>query len=156
MAHFDEAVPPGGEGGITLQIETDGYHGTMKKSARVYSNDPERNVVRLSIKAKVKAAIDYSPRFVYLNAKVNQSVTRTVEIKAGLDRSLELDPVDFTLADKLDYSIRELEKGRRFEILFTTRPAEAQTYRGYLKLETNYPEKKNINIRIRGRIVGEN
>jgi hypothetical protein len=49
--------------------------------------------------------------------------------------------------------VEEIEKGRRFKIRFISIPGPPQTYHGFLNLKTNYPEKPEINIRIRGRFV---
>lgn len=81
-----------------------------------------------------------------------QSTTRVVDVRAELDRPLELTPTKFNLAEKLTYTIEEIEKGRHFQIRFTTLPGPPQTYRGYLKLKTNYPETPKITIRVSGLI----
>ncbi len=46
MPRFDRAIPPGGEGKITLQVKTAGYQGKISRGAKVYSNDP-RNIGNL-------------------------------------------------------------------------------------------------------------
>ena len=69
-----------------------------------------------------------------------------------LDKPLELTPVKFNLEGKLEYVIDEIEKGRQFQILFTSIPVNERKYNGLLKLRTNYPEKQEIIIPIRGQI----
>jgi hypothetical protein len=63
-----------------------------------------------------------------------------------------LDPINFNLEDKLDYALEEVEEGRKYYLRFTSIPIPPQTYHGVLKLKTNYSEKPEIRIRIRGRI----
>ena len=111
------------------------------------------NVVTLGVKAFVKVPIYVSHRFINLWGTEDQSLNRVVEIKAGLDKPLTLTPSQFDLEGKLSYTIEEIEKGRRFKISFTSIPGPPQTYRGFLKLKTNYPEKPEITIKIRGRFV---
>jgi hypothetical protein len=56
--------------------------------------------------------------------------------------------------DKKDLmKLEEIEKGRKFRIRFTSILGPPQTYHGFLNLETNYPGKPEINIRIRGHFV---
>jgi len=153
VASFDRAIPPGGEGKITLSVRTKGYEGAHRWSAKVNTNDPSMNVVTLRVKAFVKVPIYVSPRYVRLYGKEGQSVTRVIEIRAGLDKPLTLEPGQFNLEGKVKYTIEEIEKGRRFKVRFTTIPSSSQTYRGFLKLKTNYPQKPEITIRIRGRFV---
>ena len=153
MASFDRAIPPGGEGTITLSVRTKGYEGANRWGARVYTSDPKMRTTDLYVKAFVKVPIYLSPRYVNLYEREGQSLTRVVEIRAGRDEPLTLIPSEFNLEGKLIYTVEEIEKGRRFKIRFTSIPGPPQTYHGFLNLETNYPEKPILNIRIRGRFV---
>ena len=66
---------------------------------------------------------------------------------------MEITPAQFTLDGKVSYAIEEIEKGREFQVSFTSVSSPPQSYRGFLKIKTNYPEKPEFNIRIRGRIM---
>ena len=153
MASFDRAIPPGGEGKITLSVRTKGYEGAKRWSARVYTSDPKMKIIDLYVKAFVKVPIYLSPRYVNFNGREGQSLTRVVEIRAGRDEPLAFIPSQFNLEGKLTYTVEEIEKGRRFKIRFTSIPGPPQTYHGFLNLKTNYPEKPILNIRIRGRFI---
>ncbi len=153
MARFDKAIPPGGEGKIKLQINTKGYQGSVNKSAKVYHNDPDKKTLILKMTANVKTAIYLSSRYVSVYGMEGQSVTRVVDIKSELDKPLRITPTEFNLREKLSYTIEEIEKGRKYRIKFKSIPSPPQTYMGFLKLKTNYPEKPEITIRIRGRIA---
>ncbi|UCF82333.1 MAG: hypothetical protein JSV50_14180 [Desulfobacteraceae bacterium] len=76
-----------------------------------------------------------------------------IEIRAGLDRPLTMTPSQFNLEGKLTYTVEEIEKAKIFKIRFTSIPGAPQTYHGFLNLKTNYPQKPEINIRIRDRFV---
>ena len=54
MASFDETIPPGGVGKITLSMSTKGYLGSISKKAQVYSNDSSNRNTYLTIMAVVK------------------------------------------------------------------------------------------------------
>ena len=153
MAHFDKAIPPGGEGKIRLQINTKGYQGSVNKNAKVYHNDPGKKTLILKMTANVKTAIYLSSRYVSLYGMEGQSVTQVVDIKAELDKPLRVTPTEFSLKKNLSYTIEEIEKGRKYRIKFKSISGPPQTYAGFLKLKTNYPEKPEITIRIRGRIA---
>jgi hypothetical protein len=152
VAHFDKAVPPGGEGKIKLTVRTEGYQGAVHKSAMVYTNDPVKKTIRLSLKGFVKVPILVSPRGVRLYGEEGQILTRIVEVRAELDKPLTLTPGHFNLTEKLTYSIEEMEKGKRFQIRFATIPGPPQSYSGFLRLKTNYPEKPEMTIQIKVRI----
>ena len=60
MARYDKAVLPGGEGKITLRVSTKGYRGNISKGAKVYTNDPIKNIIILRLRGFVKASIHLS------------------------------------------------------------------------------------------------
>ncbi len=155
MAFFDRTIPPGGEGKITLRINTRGYDGEIRKTARVYTNDPLKSIQTLTIRALVKAPITVSPGHVYLKVATGQVVTRTVRVTAGGNKPLKLEPGDFSLSisRKVRYKVEEVEAGREFKVHFTSMPNNVGIYLGFLKLKTNYPERPDITIRIKAQIL---
>jgi len=155
VAYFDKAIPPGGEGKIRLSVRTRGRQGKISRNARVYSNDPAKSIVRLGIMAFINPSIQLSPPKIYLIGKEDHAITKVVEVRAGLDIPLTLTAGQFNLSEKLTYTITEIEEGRIFQIRFTSIPGPPQTYRGFLKLTTNYPEKPEITIWIKGRFLKE-
>lgn len=110
-------------------------------------------MVRIGIKARIKSYIYLSAHSVYLYGREQQTISRTVQVRAELDKPLKLKPIQFDLAGKVRYRIDEIEKGKRFRIRFTVVPGPPQNYYGLLKLKTNYAEKPEILLRIRGRIL---
>lgn len=153
MANFDRAVPPGGEGKITLRLNTRGYEGKVRKAARVYTNDPGNRTETLTLDVFVKTPILVSPRSVFIQGKAAETLTRSVEITGDPGKPLKIEPVDFNLHHRLTYSIEEISPGKRYRINFATIPNVADQYRGRLLLRTNYPEKPELSIFVRGRFV---
>ena len=76
-------------------------------------------------------------------------ITKTVTITAKEDKPLELKPNHFTLEKKVSYRIEEVQKGKAFNIHFTSIPGVTGKHYGFLKLKTNYPEKPEITIKVR-------
>jgi hypothetical protein len=150
VASFDRAIPPGSEGSVNLSVRTQGYQGKIHKTATVYTNDPSMQTFFLEVRAHVQVAIVVAPSEVYLVGKEGESVTRVLEIRAGLDKPLRITPGRFTLDEKVKYVIEEKEEGRLYRVLFTSLPGSPRSYYGTLELKTNYPEKEMIVIRVRG------
>jgi len=152
VVSFDRTIPPGGEGKITLSVDTEGFHGNIRKTATVYTNDPETAVFTLVIRALVRVPIFVKPSYARLYGKRDATITNRVEITAGLDKPLKLEPNRFSLEGKVSYRIEEIEEGRKFIVYFTNIPGSAGSYRGSLNLKTNYDEKPTVTIRINVRI----
>ena len=153
MAHFDRAIPPGGEGKITLKLNTRGYEGKVRKTARVYTNDRNRQTDTITIEAFVKTPILVSPRSVFLQGKMTDTVSKSVDIKGDPGKVLKIEPVDFSLNHRVKYTIEEVSQGKHYRINFTSIPNVANHYQGALRLKTNYPEKAEVVIFVRGRFL---
>jgi len=132
-------------------VTTDGYAGRIEKTARIYSNDPVRGEGFFKITAHVRVPIHLSTYYVLLSGVENREVSRTVEIRAELDRPLVLTPGALNLEEKVRYALEEVEEGRKYLLHFTALPGADRSYQGYLKFTTNYPEKPEFTVRIRGR-----
>ena len=131
-----------------MRLNTRGYRGNILKRARIYTNEPGNKYQAVGIKAFVKVPVFVSVRHVYLRGPADRALTKTVGIRAGMDKPLTLEESQFTLTGKVAYRIEEFEPGKNFRVHFTSIPGEAGTYRGVLKLKTNYSEKPELIIRI--------
>jgi len=135
-------------------IRTKGYRGKIRKRARIFTNDPLREIETVEIKAFVKPPVYISPRSVYLRGPAGRRVSGTVTVKAGEKRPLTIEETGFDLAAKVTYAIEEVEAGSFFRIRFTTIPGPPGTFRGVLRLKTNYPEMPWIVIPVMTRLHG--
>lgn len=155
MASFDRTVPPGGEGKITLTVNTKGYSGEIHKAALVHTNDPKMQRVQIGVKAFVQVPILISSQNVFLRPRGDEADAKTVKIEAGFEKPLVIEPEEFNLEGKIAYEIKEVIKSRSYVITFTTLPKIKGMVDGFLKLKTNYEETPTVKIRIRSLILRE-
>ena len=155
MASFDRSVPPGGEGKINLRLNTERYHGDVIKKALVFSNDNTKSVQTISIKVKVKTPIYINPRSVFFNGQIGQKLQRVVEISAEEEKPLKLTPNQFDLENIVSFEIKEIEAGKKFQLIFNANLTTSGFFQGTFKLTTNYPEKPEITISIKGKVQKE-
>ena len=155
MASFDHTIPPGGEGKVTLKVDTRGYQDKVRKSARVYTNDPKNPVMTLSLDVFVKVPIFVSSRYVRLEGLPGDKMSKAVDIKAQKEKPLTLKPLSFNLDAKATYRIEEIVPGKEYKVSFANISETAETYLGFLRLKTNYPENPEISIRIRGKFLAK-
>jgi hypothetical protein len=150
-AEFDETIPAGGEGHITLRLDTRGYRGRIAKHTRVFTSDPQQKLAVLTMEAEVWTPIVLSKTYVVFKGTAGDRLADSIEVRAGMNKPLTLEAEAFDLENKVDYRIEEVEEGKAFRIHFSSLPGPEQRYHGTLKLRTNYPEKPEIEIRIRAR-----
>jgi hypothetical protein len=148
VAQYDRVIPPGGEGKISLKINTRGYRGNVSKRARIYTNEPGNRYQAVSIQVFVKVPIYVTSRHVYLRGPADRKVTATVTVKGDGTKDLKLEETEFTLSEKITYTIEEVESGKLYRIHFVRLPGEVGMYRGILRLKTTYPEKPELPIRL--------
>lgn len=153
MASYDRSILPGGEGKITVIVNTKGYEGSIHKTASVHTNDPLKSRFNLGVKAFVRAPITVSPRFVILRGKADQEHSQNVKIEAGLEKPLIIEADRARLEGRVRYEIQEIEKGRAYLLRFTSVPGKPGRFSGFLNLTTNYEEKQLLNIRIRAYLI---
>jgi hypothetical protein len=53
-ADFDESIPPGGDGRITLIVDFADHEGPLERTVTIFSNDPEKPDVSLNIRGIAK------------------------------------------------------------------------------------------------------
>ena len=61
MARHDRVIPPGGEGKVTLEVNTDNLKGKTTKGIVIVSNDPVWPELRLLLSARVKTILHVTP-----------------------------------------------------------------------------------------------
>ena len=153
MASYDKAIPPGGEGKITVRIKTNNVKGKIKKSLRVYANDPASASEILTVTASIRPILDVNPRSVYLKGNEDETQSAEVIITGTEERPLMLEVIYFDLIKIVEYSIETVEENKIYKLSFHNLPGADKKFKGKLKLKTNYPEKPEILINIRGRFV---
>lgn len=154
MARFDRTIPPGGEGIITLEVDTKDEQGAIHKTARVFSNDPNISGLTIGIKGNVWAPIHVMPKHLRLTGFLNEKIATIVGIKSQMQAPLELKLISVSIPDKVDVSLKETEKEDPFDwqLLVENKVNQETTYRGEIKLSTNYPEAPELVIQIAGNL----
>ncbi len=138
-----------------MKLNLKGYKGNIKKSAVVMSNDPQNAKTVLAMQGVVKTLIDVRPStnvsFRGLAEKLAPSI---VEMEAGGGQTFRIQKVESNLEGKVSHELETVEEGKRYRIKLANR-IEQGNYNGFLKLETDLPQKPDIVIRVNGFIEGE-
>jgi len=152
VARYDRTIPPGGEGKITLKVKTKAYQGNVHKTARVSTNDPKHAQMTIGLKGKVWVPIRVSPQVVHLRGVEGEPIDRLVALEAQKKDPLEVKVASVSIPDKIDVVVKEVEKGRKFQVKVKNKVDTAAMYNGSVKLSTSYPEKPEMTIRVSANI----
>jgi hypothetical protein len=78
VVRFDSTIPPGGEGVVTTEVDTETFRGPIAKDVTVLTSDPANPAIVLTVRADVQPVVDAVPgyfRFVHVQgAAAPQSV----------------------------------------------------------------------------------
>jgi hypothetical protein len=152
-AQFDRAVPAGGAGKVTLKLDTRGYEGKVKKTATVFSNDPEEPRLILTLQGVVKTLIDVRPSSsVTFRGLADQQTRKVVDLVGS--KPFRIQKVESTLEGKVAHELETMETGKGYRLKIDNL-AKQGSYAGAIKLTTDFPKKPEIYIRITGSIEGD-
>lgn len=153
MAYFDKAIPPGGEGKITLKLNPKGFQGAIKKTALVQSNDPQQPRLNLTLQGTVKTIIEVRPNNVIsFRGLAEEQAEKTVDL-VGTE-PFHIQNVESTLAEKIVYKLETVEEGKHYQLKIANQLKEG-TYSGMIKATTDLQQKPEIIVRVTGSIEGD-
>jgi hypothetical protein len=132
-----------------------GYQGNIKKSAVVYSNDPQNAKTVLALQGIVKTLIDVRPStrvsFRGLAEKVLPSI---VELVASGGQAFHIQEVESDLDDKVSHELETVEEGKHYRVKIANR-IDQGNYSGVVRVQTDLPQKSEVLIRVNAFIEGE-
>ena len=134
-----------------LRVDTKDLSGTIKKEAKVYSNDPENRVVIITLQANVRLSIQVSPKNIKLMGYEGTVITQSAVIAANMEKPLEIELTQFNLSERISHEIEVIEPGRIFKVNFNYTPLPGDNLKGTFIIKTNYPEKPSISIPVTAR-----
>ncbi len=154
MAHFDRAIPPGGEGKITLIVDLRGYNGPVRKDATVISDDPEQSSLKLTVMGTVKQVVQIRPGTnLSLRGTADQIKEAVVEL-IGTGKPFQISKMESNLEGKISYELQTVAPGQHYQLKVNNLAKEG-SYSGYIILTSDLPRGQIPTIRVSGRIEGE-
>lgn len=149
----DAAVPPGGEGKITVKIDSSDQSGVLLRYLTVFTNDLFQPHVRIAMEGKIKPLIEILPGdLVTLSGLVDRDIAQTVDLKAT-EKPFRITAVETDLEGKISHRLETVEEGRHYRLTVKNTAGEG-SYEGVIKLQTDLPAKSRIALRVKGEIKG--
>jgi len=149
VAHFDRAIPPGGEGKVTLTLNLKDYQGPVWKSATILSNDPQQPSIAVNIHGTVRPHIEIRPApFVQFKGAEQGHQERVIDL-ITTSQPFQILRIENTLGEKIAYQLETKVEGRHYRLKIFNRQ-KMENYSGILKCFTNHPKKPELQIQISG------
>jgi hypothetical protein len=153
VAHFDRAIPPGGEGKITLTIDLKDFEGPVWKTATIFSNDPQFPMISLNIQGTVRPQIEIRPAPFVQFRGINESQQAKEVDFITTSQPFHILRIENTLGEKITYQLETLVKERHYRLKIINRQ-KIERYSGILRCFTDHPKRPEIQIMIRFTLDG--
>lgn len=124
---------PGESGTISATIKLGSFEGEILKSIWVLSDDAQAPKRQLQMKITIPRLMELSPEVTSWSVG-EEAKPKTLTIKVLRDEPIEVTAVSST-RDNVSVELREIEKGRTYEVILTPKSTEAPTL-GAVKIET--------------------
>jgi hypothetical protein len=159
VAEYDKTIAPGKTGTVRAALDTTNLYGANSKTLTVFTNDPTNAALVLTIKSDIKpylAAVPGYARFNSVQGEVEGTVTQTLWAEDGNDfKIIKVEaPYPFTRASFREAKQEERDEngqGRQWRVdltLASNAPVGALTK--FLKITTDHPKQKSVNIPVSG------
>ena len=151
----EKEIPPGGTGEIKTTFLTKGYQGEVKKSLTVESNDPEHELVRLTIGGKVLSEVTVWPRYLNWGSIIQGDLPRpkrmTIWFTEG--RGLRLEKIQ----SESPSVVLKKESEQEDKVIYSVALAEnlpAGRFTGRITVRTNSERLPEVHVPFYGFVEG--
>jgi len=156
VVRYDRAIPPGGVGQVTLQVNTSGFQGRITKTAQLTTNDPVQRSpkIYLSINVRSHIIVEPGPK-IMLRGIVGEDIRRVVHIRPADEQPLEITKVQTNLESIIDYKLNRKDDSNQYKLEVVSKVSDQKTASGFLTLHTNHPKKKILKLSVHLRVKPE-
>jgi len=156
VVRYDRAIPPGGVGQVTLQVNTSGFQGRVTKSAQVTTNDPrQRNTkIYLSMDVRSHILVEPGPK-IMLQGIVGDDIQSVVHIRSSENEPFEITRVETNLRPVIDYELSRKDDRGPYTLKVISKAADQKTASGFITLHTNHPKKNVVKLSVHLRVKPE-
>lgn len=138
MVSFDRAIPPGGQGKIILQVNTDDFLGDKGEQASVETNDPDNPKFDIAMNYTVQAVFKREPQQrLILQTPVGTPAESVLTFTNLLNHPVEIIGVRQNLGPDVSVRIEPVTKGKVYNLIVSTKALAIQLINSavYLQLQ---------------------
>lgn len=156
MASYPRQVPAGGEGKISVKVNTSGYGGrVLKKKIAIHTDDKNKPISHLVISGKVKLFAKVSPRYARLSGEIGTAIQTTVKIKKEKAYPFTITEIKAKSGQNIKYSFTPYEKPGEsgYHLIIENLKKEKGRYADTLMLHTDSKVKPVLKVAVYGFIT---
>lgn len=153
----DRKILSGGHGQIKIEYDTNGKKGHTQQGAYLYTNDPRKKIVKLTIAATVKSSVRIVPEEIWLDEIVmGEEITREIIVIDSGDSTLKVENVETPSGIKAEIlSVREKPVFCVPVQLIISTEYNPGDFEKQITIRTNDKIHPEITVPISGIVLGE-
>ncbi len=155
MASYAKQTPPGGEGKISIKVNTKGYGGRMySEGISVYTNDPEKQRLRLTVRGRVNNFVTIRPNRVRMTGAAGDEIKTTVKVIPEEQYPFKILETKTLKENNIKVTLDEVTEGNDTEYRVTVENLKNKRARYYdaVILKTDSDIRPEIKISVYGNI----
>ena len=154
-ASYTKQIPPGGEGKITIEVETEGSGGKkLKKTITVFTNDEKNAIIPLTIEGDVEKFATILPNKVRFIGNIDNELKKDVRIIPEEKYPFKIVNVSAKKHSDINFELNEVKGLSKTEYVLTVwnLKKEKGRYHDTIYIKTSSDAKKDIKIHVSGNI----
>jgi hypothetical protein len=153
VPRYDQSIPPGGQGGITLTIKPFSVLHRFKKETKVRLNDPDLPVLYLAMTGLAQPFIEIQPsHIVRLRGAPGDHVRGQVRFISHLSTPFKITAYRTSIPDRIEVTLKPEAPDRVYVLEVRPKVRQSGPFAGVIELFTNSKERPRLIVRVFGEI----
>jgi hypothetical protein len=150
---YDQTIPPGGQGNITLTIKPFSVLHQFKKETKVRLNDPNQPMVHLVLTGVAQPFIEIQPsHIVRLRGASGDDIRGQVRFISHLPVPFQITQYRTTIPDRIEVSLKPEMPDKVYVLEVRNKGQQSGAYAGLIELFTTSKERPRLIVRVFGEI----
>lgn len=150
---YDQSIPPGGQGSITLTIKPFSVIHRFKKETKVRLNDPDQPRMVLTMTGVAQPFIEIQPsHIVRLRGAPGDDMRGQVRFISHLATPLKITEYRTNIPDKIEVTLEPEVPDQVYVLEVRPKGQVSGAYAGVIELFTNSKERPRLIVRVFGEI----
>lgn len=151
-----EVLAPGASGAIEIMVATDDLAGAVRRTATVFSNDPQAPAIRLELAAEVEPIVVIEPRELYVGRVApGAQVAKAVRVSFADGSPAQLQQLTAAGAIVRPHWTTDGSPADRSFAVTIADDAPAGAFVETVTVRTSHPDRPHIAVKVGGVVVDE-
>lgn len=146
-------IPPGQQASLNVSFDTNGFYGFKVKTIRLFTNDPQRSTVVLTLQGKIERDVEIEPSRLYFGT-IGKGSNKVVSAELRSSSGTKILDV-ISRSKDIELKIEDSASGGKTVSVSFSKDAPIGIFRNRIVVKTSSAQNPVINIPVFARIEGD-